>query len=106
MRNPPIEVARISRGQLDDVIPAGETDLTFDAQQALFPVMVVTMVAGLEAGRQIDLDQLEVPLGLRGQHLDARRIAAGGNPRALAGANQDRKSTRLNSSHLGISYAV
>jgi hypothetical protein len=49
--------------------------------------MVVAMVAGLEAGRQIDLDQLEVPFGLRGQDFDARRVSACRHPRALAGAD-------------------
>src|SRR5258705_12851808 len=35
-----------------------------------------------------------------------RRAAEGPLPRALAVLGRDRKSTRLNSSHLGISYAV
>src|SRR5438045_4749525 len=34
------------------------------------------------------------------------RICAVGGSQAPSGGGQDRKSTRLNSSHLGISYAV
>src|SRR5258705_451577 len=35
-----------------------------------------------------------------------RRLASGISVIAIADASRDRKSTRLNSSHLGISYAV
>src|SRR5262245_8452939 len=34
-----------------------------------------------------------------------RGLDAGRSPKTIAAANLDRKSTRLNSSHLGISYA-
>src|SRR5262245_64133620 len=44
---------------------------------------------------------------LRRARLRARRLAALARGRALRGLlHLDRKSTRLNSSHLGISYAV
>src|SRR5436853_2164946 len=44
---------------------------------------------------------------LRGVVGAALRLARGGRARDLrAGPRADRKSTRLNSSHLGISYAV
>src|SRR5436853_2938683 len=39
-------------------------------------------------------------------HADLRWHQALGRLRRLAGEDRDRKSTRLNSSHLGISYAV
>src|SRR5256885_5873960 len=50
----------------------------------------------------------------RGEYLASRTVrkirkCAGGDPRPLFGTlsrNEDRKSTRLNSSHLVISYAV
>src|SRR5215475_15734676 len=45
-----------------------------------------------------------VPQSLR--RLPARDVDAGGDRRALAGRSADRKSTRLNSSHVKISYAV
>src|SRR3712207_8044338 len=37
---------------------------------------------------------------------DCGRLAVGGDPGALPDARPDRKSTRLNSSHANISYAV
>src|SRR5437899_9194826 len=43
----------------------------------------------------------------RSDRVHVRRRLHGGNPnREGDGPEQDRKSTRLNSSHLGISYAV
>src|SRR5205814_3958694 len=45
----------------------------------------------------------EAPFAM--QHLGVRREVAVGEHRALR-PSRDRKSTRLNSSHLGISYAV
>src|ERR1035441_8856126 len=47
----------------------------------------------------------QAALALR--HRPHRRVPAGASPLQLRGApRSDRKSTRLNSSHLGISYAV
>src|SRR5690349_24117297 len=46
----------------------------------------------------------EVPRGRPAAR--ARLRAAGGGDVGLCGAGQDRKSTRLNSSHVEISYAV
>src|SRR5258705_3830414 len=44
--------------------------------------------------------------GAAGGRADADDQAGHPHPDALLGHQQDRKSTRLNSSHLGISYAV
>src|SRR2546430_12464023 len=41
-----------------------------------------------------------------GRHLVEEDVGAGGGQLGIAGANIDRKSTRLNSSHSQISYAV
>src|SRR5205814_10494503 len=57
--------------------------------------------AGLDEGRLCPSDYQE-PGGSARRRRPRFRQAAGGN---RAGAS-DRKSTRLNSSHLGISYAV
>src|SRR5258705_1704858 len=49
--------------------------------------------------------QMQLLVGEPGS-LEARRHALGGQRAAAGGQTGDRKSTRLNSSHLGISYAV
>src|SRR6266581_6494206 len=43
---------------------------------------------------------------LRGRHAEGGRLHQGVRPRGLLGRRGDRKSTRLNSSHPSISYAV
>src|SRR5262245_4784933 len=70
------------------------------------PAAVALVAPVRDATRRLDLE------------LGATRVVGGGRGRAeasqgagrdliqLGGAPQDRKSTRLNSSHLGISYAV
>src|SRR6266851_7805229 len=53
-----------------------------------------------DVGPLADLDRADVVPA------EARRPAAGRHAQRLAGAHRDRKSTRLNSSHITISYAV
>src|SRR5947209_13488626 len=53
-----------------------------------------------------DLLRLRVVLELDGQQSKACQIRAQAGRGAKIGAAQDRKSTRLNSSHANISYAV
>src|SRR5438105_11259319 len=72
----------------------------------LFRSLVVANVAAQHLGpRQGELDE-----GLAGADVDQRRsrleVAAGAGGDAVAARRQDRKSTRLNSSHEWISYAV
>src|SRR5437660_9520579 len=43
---------------------------------------------------------------VRGNWLDGLRVSKNGTNGQRAGRGQDRKSTRLNSSHVAISYAV
>src|SRR3712207_7640566 len=56
---------------------------------------------GLDRDDALDLGDVAAQLGL-----DAERQRRGRHGAAAAGPLQDRKSTRLNSSHANISYAV
>src|SRR3712207_8738754 len=64
--------------------------------------------AGLEDGHHAPVQRVD----LRGILVDARHVMAeigetgSGDEADIAGPDQDRKSTRLNSSHANISYAV
>src|SRR3712207_8584783 len=49
---------------------------------------------------------LRVAVGAGGELVDAEHVAVGGERRPEHRAQRDRKSTRLNSSHANISYAV
>src|SRR2546430_14370180 len=82
----------------------------FERQHELLAVLLHDPVgAGLEARLR---EQRARPLGVERQRLDVEvvRPAAGreraGDDRALAVEERDRKSTRLNSSHSQIPYAV
>src|SRR5262245_62752502 len=68
------------------------------ARRALLPIDQL----GAEA-RRITADRLDERLSVPNQHDEIGRLAAVINATL---ARLDRKSTRLNSSHLGISYAV
>src|SRR5256885_10939329 len=57
------------------------------------------------AGRGIHLHRAAAPVAYR-PDLVSGGLAAVPSPAALPGHRRDRKSTRLNSSHLVISYAV
>src|SRR5258705_1688473 len=60
-------------------------------------VDIVAKVAGKQIEKQHDLSK---PQGVRGRNSDNSLL------RKVHALRLDRKSTRLNSSHLGISYAV
>src|SRR5438045_7330505 len=50
--------------------------------------------------------QAELLRSLRERHRAVQPVVVGEGERGVAELRRDRKSTRLNSSHLGISYAV
>src|SRR5256885_12754898 len=75
--------------------------LPLDVRAALLRVRPLDLLP--VAGLGVDLgEQVFPPLGDRLVHVDVGRGADGDGH----AGNQDRKSTRLNSSHLVISYAV
>src|SRR3712207_7602448 len=76
-------------------------------RSTLFPYTTLFRSLGgnlnVESDRVQDLPFTDLVKTTRGFYNLAGRTASGGNP---AFANTDRKSTRLNSSHANISYAV
>ena len=89
MGNPTVEVARVAGLERQDVLAECERDPAFEAQDALLAVMVVTLVTGRHARRELRDQQLEVPLGARRQDLDARGVAAQVEALTLAGAHHE-----------------
>src|SRR5690625_7124712 len=64
---------------------------------------------GADALLAVDLDGLRhdrAAADLRRRRVPVDRLADRGGPPHLVGLGRDRKSTRLNSSHVAISYAV
>ena len=90
MGNPTVEVARVAGLERQDVLAECERDPAFEAQDALLAVMVVTLVTGRHARRELRDQQLEVPLGARRQDLDARGVAAQVEALTLPGAHHER----------------
>src|SRR5437899_5427306 len=82
------------------------------ARSTLFPYTTLFRSVGVLADPRGDQDALDA--GLRDEARRARRRRLDdrqhqpqlGHPGVVDGRVGDRKSTRLNSSHLGISYAV
>src|SRR2546422_5185723 len=75
-------------------------------RSTLFPYTTLFRSSDLLAGA-IEPHQARTRLGLRGL-IDEHAVVGGGidRPEEGAGVSEDRKSTRLNSSHGYISYAV
>src|ERR1035441_10967492 len=69
---------------------------------AVAEVMFQMVALGLEG---VVVFVLDLPAGAAGSRQD-RHVVLGDGPVGNPGIEVDRKSTRLNSSHLGISYAV
>src|SRR5947199_10860453 len=74
-------------------------------RSTLFPYTTLFRSRGPASRGPLRTDRLTVAQGRCHPHLDAADRCRDG-PLALGRAAGDRKSTRLNSSHLGISYAV
>src|SRR3712207_6892313 len=85
-------------------------------RSTLFPYTTLFRSAGAMAravqltptdfGAWLDLGRALMECGRREQAVDAFRRAVSLSPRSADGLRADRKSTRLNSSHANISYAV
>src|SRR5262245_51144378 len=100
----PIGTAFTYQGSLNDngTAPTGLYDFRFSLWDA--------MVGGNQAGATLVLDDRQVTSGVFNLDLDFGSALYAGDARWLQievrQGRSDRKSTRLNSSHLGISYAV
>src|SRR5688500_20096018 len=69
-------------------------------------LQVLVLGVGVDRGHQPPLDPDQVIEHLRHRRQAVRRTGGVGDHRLRAVVGPDRKSTRLNSSHLVISYAV
>src|SRR3712207_8462719 len=69
------------------------------------PIFLISRLVP-ELGRQLPLDAPHLARPLRDMHRQADRAAGVLQPTLNRLTNPDRKSTRLNSSHANISYAV
>src|SRR3712207_7310018 len=75
-------------------------------RSTLFPYTTLFRSHVVDAGAALDLVDLEPGVQLLGHAVLERDVDAVGRLPAVAGDDRDRKSTRLNSSHANISYAV
>src|SRR3712207_7196038 len=75
-------------------------------RSAASPCPVVPGAQAEQGGQVVRLDELRLQLERRGQNPDHRITSFGRHEVIHELLNLDRKSTRLNSSHANISYAV
>src|SRR5471030_3459744 len=72
----------------------------------LLMVLLALQLTGCATARTLNAAQPGAPVVYSGTRLDLYAMNGGCCAKDRFGAEADRKSTRLNSSHLGISYAV
>src|SRR5439155_26053186 len=78
----------------------------FTAPTEIYTLSYTTLFRSRDAGRPRPLQARQRHAGARGRRQAAPLPAAAACRRPRAPACRDRKSTRLNSSHVAISYAV
>src|SRR5205814_10136010 len=67
---------------------------------------LATLDLVLGTNGRCERDELDLPQDRHARRIDVRQIGDGDTDGRQCASREDRKSTRLNSSHLGISYAV